>query len=114
MVLPGRDRIPGDVPPRCPGGLALRDAGGAYVNGGEAYRLRVPLPVPARLFWSITLYDPETRSEIVTEQGKAALRSLFELAGTSEDHMDLYFAPTAPAGYEDRWLQTLPNKGWFV
>ena len=74
----------------------------------------MPLPVPGRLFWSVTLYDPETRSEIVTTQGKAALRSLFELTGMGEDSIDLYFGPDAPEGHEDRWLQTLPGKGWFV
>lgn len=94
--------------------LGLRDAGGTYVDGGKTYRLRVPLPVPARLFWSITLYDPETRSEIVTEQRKAALRSLFELKGVDGDSVDIYFAPEAPVGKENRWLQTLPGKGWFV
>ncbi|TCM14407.1 hypothetical protein EDF56_11352 [Novosphingobium sp. PhB165] len=94
--------------------LGLRDTDGNYVDGGKTYRLRVPLPVPARLFWSVTLYDPETRSEIVTAQGKAALRSLFELRGLEGDSVDLYFAPVAPAGQEDYWLQTLPGKGWFV
>ena len=94
--------------------LGLRDANGDYVDGSKTYRLRVPLPVAARLFWSITLYDPETRSEIVTDQGKAALRSLFELGGASGDSVDIYFAPTAPAGHEDRWLQTVPDKGWFT
>ncbi|MBV1689221.1 DUF1254 domain-containing protein [Novosphingobium sp. G106] len=94
--------------------LGLRDKDGAYVDGSKTYRLRVPLPVPAHLFWSITLYDPETRSEIVTTQGKAALRSLFELKGIGGDSVDIYFAPNTPAGHEERWLQTLPGKGWFV
>jgi len=94
--------------------LGLRDSSGNYVDGSRTYRLRVPLPVPGRLFWSVTLYDPETRSEIVTTQGKAALRSLFELAGMEGDSIDLYFGPDAPEGHEDRWLQTLPGKGWFV
>lgn len=59
--------------------LGTRDATGAYLNGGKAYKLTVPLPVPAKLFWSVTVYDPENRSEIATDQKKAALRSLFEL-----------------------------------
>ncbi|MBO9519786.1 MAG: DUF1254 domain-containing protein [Porphyrobacter sp.] len=94
--------------------LGLRDQDGVYVDGSKTYRLRIPLPVPAHLFWSVTLYDPETRSEIVTDQAKAALRSLFELAAISGESVDLYFAPTAPVEHEDRWLQTLPGKGWFV
>jgi hypothetical protein len=39
----------------------------------------VPLPVPAWLFWSVTIYDTETRSQSQTDQNKAALRSLFAL-----------------------------------
>jgi hypothetical protein len=56
--------------------LGARDATGAYLDGGRTYTLSVPLPVPAKLFWSITIYDAHTRSEIVTDQALAALRSL--------------------------------------
>jgi hypothetical protein len=42
------------------------------------YRLSIPLPVPGKLFWSVTVYGAETRSQVQAEQGKAALRSLFE------------------------------------
>ncbi len=38
------------------------------------YRLRVPRPLPAKLFWSITVYDTETHSEIHTEREAEALR----------------------------------------
>ncbi len=26
---------------------------------------------------------------------------------------DIYFAPEAPAGFENNWLQTVPGKSWF-
>ncbi|MTH62414.1 DUF1214 domain-containing protein [Paracoccus litorisediminis] len=94
--------------------LGLRDEAGEYLDGGKTYRLRVPLPVPNRLFWSVTVYDAETRSQIQTEQAKAALRSLFELTDLSGDHVDLLFGPEAPKGQQDRWIRTLPGKGWFV
>jgi hypothetical protein len=94
--------------------LGPRDKGGAYLDGGKSYRLRVPLPVPGRLFWSVTVYDAETRSQVQTDQGKAALRSLFELADLTGEEAELYFGPTVPAGHEDRWIQTIPGKGWFV
>jgi hypothetical protein len=35
--------------------LSARDAAGAYLDGGRFYRLSVPLPVPDKLFWSITV-----------------------------------------------------------
>ena len=61
--------------------LGLRDADGAYLDGAKTYKLSVPQPVPGKLFWSLTVYDAETRSQIRTDQNKAALRSLFELDG---------------------------------
>ena len=62
----------------------------------------------------MTVYDAETRSQIQTDQGKAALRSLFELKDISGQSADLYFGPTAPAGHEGRWIKTIPGNGWFV
>jgi hypothetical protein len=95
--------------------LGTRDNAGAFLDGGKAYKLTVPQPVPAKLFWSVTVYDAETRSEIQTDQGKAALRSLFELkdlpkSGTA----DLYFGPKAPSSGQGRWIKTISGKGWFV
>jgi hypothetical protein len=94
--------------------LGLRDQRGGYLDGGNTYRLQVPQPVPGRLFWSVTVYDAETRSQIQTDQGKAALRSLVELRDTSGSSVDLYFGPSAPAGQEGRWIKTIAGKGWFV
>lgn len=93
--------------------LGLRDKASAYLDGGKNYKLSVPLPVPGKLFWSVTVYDSDSRSQIQTSQKKAALRSMFELnlaAGSAE----LYFGPAAPQGKEGQWIQTIPNKGWFT
>ena len=94
--------------------LALADRNGSSLNGGKSYRLSVPLPVPARLFWSVTVYDTATRSQVQTAQNKAALRSLFELKNVYGVAAELFFGPTPPRGGEDHWIQTLPGKGWFA
>ena len=97
--------------------LGVRDNKGTYLDGGKTYKLSVPLPVPDKLFWSVTVYDTQTRSQVVTDQGKAALRSLFELKDASaatSGTADLYFGPTAPKGHEGQWIKTVPGKGWFV
>jgi hypothetical protein len=95
--------------------LGVRDNNGDWLDGGETYRLTVPLPVPARLFWSVTVYDARTRSQIQTDQDKAALRSLFELAHIDQHAaVDLYFGPTPPNGHEERWIKTIPDQGWFT
>ena len=73
-----------------------------------------PEPFPGKLFWSITVYDTATRSQIQTDQNKAALRSLFELKdAASQSSVDLYFGPKAPQGNEQHWIKTIPGKGWF-
>src|SRR5262249_38252321 len=41
--------------------LGNRDATGAFVDGGKAYKLTVPLPVPGNLFWSVTTHDASPR-----------------------------------------------------
>jgi hypothetical protein len=94
--------------------LGLRDKTGAYLDGGKTYKLTVPLPVPGKLFWSVTVYDASIRSQIQTDQGKAALRSLFELKDLSGKSVDLHFGPKAPKGEQGRWIKTIPGKGWFV
>jgi hypothetical protein len=94
--------------------LGLRDGKGAYLDGGKNYRLSVPLPVPGRLFWSVTVYETDTRSQIRTDQNKAALRSMFELSDLTGDSVDLFFGPEASDGQEARWIKTTPGKGWFV
>jgi len=94
--------------------LGVRDQNGAFLDGGKSYQLRIPVPVPAKLFWSVTVYDAETRSEIQTKQDRAALRSLFERATAKDNSVDLYFGPKEPVGKAGQWVETIPGKGWFV
>ena len=95
--------------------LNTRDSTGAFLDGSNRYSLNVPQPVPDKLFWSITVYDAETRSEILTDQNKAALRSMLELADAPTDGpVELHFGPTPPPEGEDRWIKTIHGKGWFV
>jgi hypothetical protein len=94
--------------------LACRDSDGQYLAGDRTYRMTVPLPVPASLFWSVTCYDSQTRSEVQASQEQAALRSLFEdLNRSGASEVDLWFGPHQPDGARGRWLQTLPGRGWF-
>ena len=93
----------------------FRDKAGAYLDGAKSYKLNVPGPVPGKLFWSGTVYDVDTRSEIDSGQGRAAVRSVYEKPQPNADgSYDLYFGPKAPAGKESQWVQTIPGKGFFV
>jgi hypothetical protein len=97
--------------------LGTRDSTGTYLDGSRGYALRVPLPVPAKLFWSITVYDAESRAEIVTDQNLAALRSLVELTPDrigEASSVDLFFGPEQPVDADGRWIKTTPGRGRFV
>ncbi len=95
--------------------LNTRDSTGAFLDGSNSYTLSVPQPVPNKLFWSITVYDAETRSEILTDQNKAALRSMFELADVPTDEtVELHFGPEVPFEGDNRWIKTVSGRGWFV
>ncbi len=81
----------------------------------RSYKLNIPANVPAKDFWSVVLYDPQTRSELQTGQpfpGKNNKKG--ELVANADGSVDLYFGPKPPAGKEKNWLQTVPGKGWFA
>jgi len=93
---------------------SARDSSGQWVDGSNQYRLHVPPNAPAKYFWSITLYDFETRSMIQTETNVAAKSSYDNLIANRDGSVDLYFGPSAPKGLESNWIQTIPGRGWFA
>ena len=92
-----------------------RDATGRYLDGGKAYRLHLPPGIPAKDFWSVTVYDPQTRSMLQTDQRFPAMGSQHAgLEVDSDTSADVYFGPEPPAGHAGSWVQTLPGKGFFL
>ena len=95
--------------------LANTDAQGVGLDGGRSYELSVPAPVPADQFWSVTVYDLDTRSEINTDQFKPVLTSLRdELTAGTDGNITLHFGPTRPDDPDAAWLQTNPGSQWFA
>lgn len=43
------------------------DATGKYLVGGKNYHLHLPPNIPAKKFWSLIVYDPQTRSMLQTD-----------------------------------------------
>jgi hypothetical protein len=74
----------------------------------------VPPNVPAKDFWSVVLYDTQTRSMLQTDQQFSSLSSEKGLVKNDDGSVDLYFGPTAPAGKEKNWVQTIPGKSWLT
>ena len=95
--------------------FAMRDSEGNYLDGARNYRLTLPPDIPESRFWSVILYDNQTRSMLQTDQHLPRLGSQSGTVETNPDgSTDLYFGPTAPDGKESNWLQTVPGKGWWT
>jgi hypothetical protein len=92
---------------------AFQDKNGNWLNGAKAYSLRVPTNVPVKLFWSVTVYDSETRSMVQTDTNIAAHSSYDKLKTNPDGSLDLYFGPTAPKGFDSNWVKTVPDRGFF-
>ena len=67
----------------------------------------------AKSFWSFTLYDNQTRSELQTDQQFPGIDSNKKgLVKNADGSYDIYFSYKAPEGKEANWIQTAPGKGW--
>ena len=49
-----------------------------------------------------------------TDQRLPAVGSQKGAVANPATSVDVYFGPTAPAGHEANWVQTIPGKGWNV
>jgi hypothetical protein len=72
---------------------AFKDSKGDWLMGDNNYRLHVPANVPAKDFWSVTVYDAETRSMIDTDQNLSGRDSYQKLKTNADGSVDLYFGP---------------------
>ena len=54
--------------------FGILDASGEPFNGAKTYKLSLPKGIPAAKFWSLTLYDNQSRSMLQTDQRYPARR----------------------------------------
>jgi hypothetical protein len=93
---------------------AYKDKAGKWLDGGTSYRLRVPPNPPIKLFWSVTIYDVDSRALILNDQRIADRSSRMDLRKNEDGSVDIYCGPKAPAGFEKNWIPTVPGKNWFA
>jgi hypothetical protein len=95
--------------------IASVDVDKNNLDGGKTYKLHVPPDVPAKTFWSIVVYDTQTRSELQTDARFPSLGSQSpDIKKNDDGSYDLYFGPTAPTGKAGNWVQTVSGKAWWV
>lgn len=99
--------------------IATVDANKDYFDGAKTYSLTLPKDIPALKFWSLTVYDTQTRSMLDTPQRYPRAGSQTFPSPAAKPDADgtttVYFAPEQPDGVlRGNWIQTIPGKGWYV
>ncbi|RKR05575.1 hypothetical protein C8C83_4928 [Flavobacterium sp. 90] len=94
--------------------LSYSDKTGSPLVGGKTYRLHVPPNVPAKQYWSITVYDYTTAC-FIKQAPIISLDSYNTKTKKNQDgSVDIYFSPTAPKEQENNWVTTGKEGRWFV
>ena len=99
--------------------MGFLDSEGNPFDGAKTYKVALPKGIPARAFWSLTVYDNQSRSMLATPQRypRAGSQSYPSPAAVADadGSTTVYFGPTQPEGVErGNWIQTVPGKGWFT
>ncbi|WP_245272377.1 DUF1254 domain-containing protein [Xanthobacter sp. 126] len=99
--------------------MSFLDPEGNPFDGAKTYKVVLPPHIPAAAFWSLTLYDNQTRSMLQTPQSYPRAGSQGYPSPAAEAAADgtttIWFGPTQPQGVaRANWIQTMPGKGWFT
>ena len=98
--------------------LTTGDKNGDILYGEKTYQVTLPANAPAKDFWSMVAYDPQTRSELQVPGGSAypsKNNKRDQLVYNKDKSVTLYFGPQAPEGKPAvNWTQTTPGKAWFA
>ena len=85
------------------------------MTGDGSYKVTLPPNVPAKLFWSLTLYEAENASGLATDARRfPSLGSRDKPQVNADGTTDIYVGPKAPPGKEANWLATAPGRGFFA
>lgn len=99
--------------------MAFLDSEGNPFDGAKTYKVVLPPKIPAEAFWSLTLYDNQTRSMLQTPQNypRAGSQSFPSPAAqaAADGSTTVWFGPAQPKDVpRGNWIQTVPGKGWFT
>lgn len=94
--------------------MTIKDKDGDRLDGAKAYRLTVPPDAPVKLYWSATAYDGATHALIRDTRWSSRGSNTPGLVKNANGSVDVYFAPSAPAGKESNWVPTDPKRGFEI
>jgi hypothetical protein len=91
-----------------------RDADNQFLDGGKNYSLHIPAAIPVKNFWSIVVYDAESRSLLRNGEPFPSVSQYTGPQVNTDGSVDIYFGPEISKGKEKNWIKTVAGKGWFV
>ena len=92
-----------------------KDSDGNPLVGSQHYSLTMPKNPPAKLFWSIVLYDVNTRTPLLNTTGIPAASSRTGVKLDADGSATLHFSSTLPEGVaKENWIETNAGESWFA
>jgi hypothetical protein len=89
----------------------VHDADGEILDGAKTYTVTLPPDPLAKDFWSIDVYDTQTRSLLQTDNPYPSVMSLGDTVAANDDgSYTIYRTVSALAGKEANWIQTVPAR----
>jgi hypothetical protein len=78
-----------------------------FQRGVQAFLTCIPGASASALRHGFRAFGPDNQTVVLFE-------NLMEkgIVTNADSSVDVYFGPTAPAGHEANWVQTIPGKGW--
>jgi hypothetical protein len=94
---------------------AYKDGDGNFLVGDKHYSLTMPANPPAKVVWSIVVYDVNSRTLILNKKGRPAVISRTSIQEKADGSVALHFSPSLPEGVDKaNWIQTNPEESWFT
>lgn len=91
------------------------DSEGNLLDGKKTYKLHLPSNIPASDYWSIIVYDSETRLIIKNHQlWPSVFSNNKKLFYNNDGSVCVWFGPESVKGKECNFLKTLPGKHWYT
>ncbi len=92
-----------------------KDADGVHLIGSKHYTLTLPPNPPAKIFWSIVVYDVNTRTMIRNASKNPIVSGRTNPVQEADGSVVIHFSPEKLEGVDTKnWIQTNPKESWFV
>jgi len=92
-----------------------KDSDGNHLIGSNHYSLTLAPNPPAKLFWSVVVYDVNTRTMIVNPSKNPIVSGRTNPVKEADGSVVIHFSPEKPKAVDSKnWIQTNPKESWFT